>query len=491
MTRRTIVAKAVLATALTTTGLTGTARAWDPGTTQAGLTERALLASNFHRVLSLRLGRALGALEPLALHSQLLPANVRQNVWDRLSALDPAGGYRPDADGVNTALAWVTAGAVLSETPADRGRNHFLEPTTGNGLDDKGGLSGVGHALRMSVDGGGSLRGLATGTTFDLTGMSSLRWLRAPENDQSLPAFEAHLKRAVAGAEGREREAALVQALLALGGVLAALEDAGEPAHVRNDFRGAFLERQGPSGWDRGSRFERFVSDQFGRNVPAAAKDKIERPSVDAFFTASDGQGLADRTHRGYFSEGTIPAQVAVDANSTPQDVRDAARESLPWSQPTIGRLELRGKPQPRYMMIEGRRALGYQRLPEGVHFFLDDKVFADSAAALLPEVAAYTAGLVDHIFRGSAVFAFEAGGASVKLEGLRGDKAEGTLALYAEDGNGRRKPIGAPATRALANGEAVAVTVPEGTRRLAVTFEGQDAAGPLLVVGEATVRTP
>jgi hypothetical protein len=466
------------------------ARAWDAAITQAGLTERALLASSFHRVLALRLGRSLGALEPLALHSQSLPLALRQSLWDRLGAFDPAGGYRPDADGVNTALAWVTAGAVLAETPAERGRHHFLEPTTGTGLDDKGGLTGMAYTLRTSIDGGGSLRGLATGSTFDLTGMASLRWLSAPENELGLPVFEASLERAVAAGEAGEREAALVQALLALGGILGALEDAGEPAHVRNDFRGSFLQRQGSSGWDRGSRFERFVVEQYGRTGVPAPTTKVQRPSLEAFFAATDGNGLADRTHRRFFSEGTIPDEIPADASTTPQDVREAAKETLRWPQPTIGRLDLRGAPGRRYMMLEGRRALAYERLPEGVRFFLDDNVFMDSATALLPEVAAYGAGLVDHLFRGSATFQFEAGSAAVKLEGLRGDKAEGTLTLYADDAQGHRRPFNS-SKRTLTNGEVVPVTVPTGAKKVAVSFRGKDGAGTLVIVGEAAVRTP
>ncbi|HEY0712236.1 MAG TPA: hypothetical protein VGF45_06160, partial [Polyangia bacterium] len=213
------------------------AQAWDPAITNAGLTERALLASSFHRVLTQRLGRSLGALEPLALQSKLLPAELRQNLWARLSSLDPAGGYRPDVDGANAALAWVTAGAVLAETPPERGRNHFYEPETKRGLDDAAGVAGSVHALRLSVDGAGGLRSLATGSAFDLTGLPTLRWLTAPENELGLPVFEANLEKAVGAREPVEREAALVRSLLALGGVLAALEDSGEPAHVRNDFR--------------------------------------------------------------------------------------------------------------------------------------------------------------------------------------------------------------------------------------------------------------
>ena len=53
-------------------------------------------------------------------------------------------------------------------------------------------------------------------------------------------------------------------------------------------------------------------------------------------------------------------------------------------------------------MMLEGRRALGYERMPGRVRFFLDEQVYSDAARALLPEVAGYAAGLVEHLLRGS-----------------------------------------------------------------------------------------
>ena len=46
------------------------ALAYDPATTHAGLTERAVMASALHKVLSRRLGRPLGLLEPLQIHSK-------------------------------------------------------------------------------------------------------------------------------------------------------------------------------------------------------------------------------------------------------------------------------------------------------------------------------------------------------------------------------------------------------------------------------------
>ena len=50
------------------------------------------------------------------------------------------------------------------------------------------------------------------------------------------------------------------------------------------------------------------------------------------------------------------------------------------------------------------------------------------------------------------AGFSFEAGNVSVKLEGLRGDKAEGTLVLYAEDQIWPPQPIVGRGHRCAAN---------------------------------------
>jgi hypothetical protein len=476
----------VLAIALGTLTSTRPAAAWDPATTQAGITERAVLASSFHRVLSRRLSRPLGALEPLQLHSQLFAPEERFALWERLKALDPAEGYRPNSEGQATALAWVTAGAVLAETPAERGRNHFFDPRDGSGLHDDPGLSGASHALRLALDAGGSLRGLATGTTFDITGKPALHWVLSPNNDQSLGVFHDHLAAAVSAAEPAQRESALVRALIAMGGILAALEDTGEPAHVRNDFRAAFLQRQSASGWDRASSFERFTAARYGRvGVPAPAQ-AVRRPTLESFFSAPDGGGLADRTQRRFFSDGTVPADVVLDADSSPQHVLSEVGRSLEYPQPTVDKLELH-RPGTHYVTEEGRRILAYERLPRRLHFFVDQAVYADAARALLPEVGAFATGLCDHLLRAGFTLAADGQRVRVTLEGVQGS-VEGTLQLFVEDRDGRRRPLVVPAPAALAAGELLTVAIPPGTRRVAALLRGKDGGGALVAVGELTL---
>ena len=87
---------------------------------------------------------------------------------------------------------------------------------------------------------------------------------------------------------------------------------------MRNDFRRAYLGNVGPSPLDRGSAFERFVADTYGRMGIPAAGPPIERPTVMAFITAADAQGLADRTQRRFFSDGSLPEDAVVDREPPP-----------------------------------------------------------------------------------------------------------------------------------------------------------------------------
>ena len=469
------------------------ARAYDPSTTHAGLTEQAVLASELHRVLAHRLSRPLGLFEPIVLNRADLDPTVARLLGGRLDALDPSGGYRPGADGASPALAWVVAGAVIAETPAERGQNLFFDPSRGSGLSQAGGTFQAGHSLRMLFAEGGGLRGAATGTTFNLTGRPSPEWLMAPDNDVGLKAFYDGLEQATIAERPGPRGTALARALLALGGTLAVLEDAGDPAHVRNDFRGAYLADGGSSLFDRGSPFERYVADTFGQaGVPAAAAP-VSRPTVMAYITSADRQGLADRTQRRFFSDGTLPEPVVVDRLTTGAEVMRDARESLPYALPSVPHLDLAAMGDIHYAYASAeqgapaahrRRLLGYLRVPGRVRFFLDRAVYHDSARALLPEIGAYAAGLVDHLFRADIHLEIKDGSVAVSVSDAGGTVSKGEVRLYLEDASGRRSAFASvPASAAPSP-----LTIPAGTRRIAAVLRGEDQAGELVAVTEQPV---
>jgi hypothetical protein len=471
------------------------ARAYDPATTHAALTERAVMASGLHRLLVRRLARPLGLFEPITLYAGELPASLGRELPLRLAALDPGQGYRPDEEGVAPALAWVVAGTVVAQMPAERGGNLFFDPSRGAGLSEGGGLTQFGFTLRELLDEPDGFRAWATGSNFNLTGRPSTEWLMAPENDVGLSAFYDALEASVSAERPAARSTALVRALLALGGTLAVLEDAGEPAHVRNDFREAYLGGESGGPFDRGSRFERFVANQYGRMGVPPAGPPVTRPTLMAFITAADGQGLADRTQRRFFSDGTVPETAFVDRDTTAADVMVDARGSLAYGLPRLPRLELRALGERRYAYAVDsalgkpparRRLLAYERVPGRVRFFLDDAVYADTARALLPEIGAYGAGLVDHLLRAELALDVAGDTATVAVHGARGGLRKGAIRLYAEDSAGARRLF----ATVSASESAVSAAIPAGSRRISAALRGEDDAGVVVAVAERPVPT-
>jgi hypothetical protein len=265
---------------------------------------------------------------------------------------------------------------------------------------------------------------------------------------------------------------------------------------VRNDFRGAYLGKGGASPFDRGSAFERYVADAYGRMGLPAPAAPVVRPSVMAFITGADGEGLADRTQRRFFSDGSLPEDAVVDRDTTGAEVMKDARASLPYAYPKLPRLELKVMGKRQYALAsdatasEGgrarrRRLLAYERVPGRVRFFLDEAVYADSARVLLPEIAAYGAGLIDHLFRGEIQLEADAAGVTVSLTGTRGQPRGGAIKVFAEAGDGTRREIGTTPPSSTES----KLAIPVGTRRIAAVFRGQDDAGTLVAVAETPVR--
>lgn len=456
------------------------ALAWDPATTHSGLTERAISASKFHATLAGQLGRPLGAFEPLRLDADALGPDLARSFKSRLARFDPAGGYRPNADGVASASAWVRAGSVIEMTPPERGRHHFLEPRKRTGLDDGPGLSGMLHATRLTLDSGATVRESMTGVAFDIEGMPALDWVWSPRNELGLSAFFQSLQRAVSAPQATERETALVRALLALGATLAVLEDMGQPAFVRNDFRAEFLSD------DAGSVFERFVADTYGAVALPSPTPKITRPDIDSFFMAADGKGLAQRTQQRFFSPGTLPPDTVYEAGEDIADLVRRLNQALSFPSPEVTTLDVRQPGRTGYMEHDGDRVLAYQRNGNKIHFFLDRTVYADCARHWLPQVEAYAAGLVDHLFRVRLAFSMEEKNVSIKAAGFAGQPEPGTtLHILAEDASGARKEI---AQAPLQHGNAVTVALPAGMRKIAAYARGRDGGGAYVAVGEVTV---
>jgi hypothetical protein len=470
------------------------ARAWDSASTHAGLTARAALASSLHRVLSTQLGAQRGLFEPLRIAPEFLAGVDARSLRRHLQSLDPAQGYRPDAGFTAPALAWLEAGSVIEQIPAERGRNHFLEPRGNRGLDNRvPGLS-LGTRVLSAMEQGGSFSGIFVGTNFDLSGQSSLAWLEDADNEMSVKRFLDARERSATAELPTERMTSLAYSLLCAGAILHVLEDAGEPAHVRNDYRVAFGARLGTEGVDRGSRLEHEVAKGYGFAAIPEPGPPVRRARLRDFFVAPDGQGLAQRTQRRFFSPGTLPRPVQA-IGLRPGAIVKAVNATLPFPEPRIRALDLgaasRGgaylaSPAAPYLIayrVDSRGMLS---------FWLDERTDRAYARALLPEVGSYAAGLLDHLFRGRLAFAptgAAQGRAAAVLSNQGGGLAAGKLTILAEDSRGRRRVVDARDLTAAtpAGARLASLAIPRGAVRLVAVFRGFDALGePITVVEEA-----
>ena len=351
----------------------------------------------------------------------------------------------------------------------------FFEPGARRGLEDGNGLSGTLYAARLTLDEGITLRDTATGQTFDLEGMSALDWVHSPRNDLGLAAFLEQWALATSAPEANQRDTALARALLALGGTLAVLEDMGQPAYVRNDFRGEFLSH------DTGSVLERFVADRHGAvGLPEPAKP-VARP------VASDGKGLAQTTQQSFFSTGTLPQDLSIDPSEGSADVTLAANRTLCFDEPKLSPLDLRQDGKTRYVVRDGMHILAYDCSGNRVHFFLDDRVRQDLARHWLPEVEGYAAGMIDHLLRRKLRIKVANGKAEITWSGATGEGLAGkNIRVLVEDASGKRREIASSSLAAEA--ASLSFQLPSDARKVAAFVRSDDADG---FVAAAEARLP
>ncbi len=437
------------------------AHAWEPETTHAGLAEQAALNSKLHKRL-VNLGFTGGLFEPLTIPPADAPALI-----DAVKLLSPTHGSVPDARGRQAALSWLTAGAALADVPASHGANHFYDPSTRRGWQKpgRGVIDGVTDRVREAIG------------RADLPerGVPAPEWVTSAKNPFNVDAFYAQYAKAVSAKTPGERSRHMAAALVAAGATLHALGDLGSPSRVRGDEL-AHLDPLGGGPDDLGSRFERIAALAYGRlGVPAPAR-AIERTRLREFFTATDGNGLADLISRSYFSSNTLPGESRVGGDNRPPLAR--AKPSLP----TRLNLMAASRDDGTTFRNSAGTCLSRYKVDHGVlSFWMDDECMLEQVSAILPEVAAYEAALLDYLLRGELSIAI---GSTIVVSGAA--LGAGTVEILVEDDSGVRTSLGTAPTQGAVEATALAnVGAPStGTKILAV-FRGVDRNGePMVATG-------
>jgi hypothetical protein len=424
------------------------------------------------------------------------------------------------SDGVATAFPGTTEpgrravdlligdGALSEDIPSLRSLNHFHNPLI-DPWDDAG--------LRA---------GVILGTAL-VRGQSSVLWQQNREQPSTvvftpvpLPShggrwswqdarrrYLAALTRPRSDDAGTEpgRDRAFGELFETLGHLTHLVQDAFVPAHVRNDAHPPRVRSDWYEQWVEETRVAR--PDRFAALLNGAARGPA--PSIftatltsrapvpvarlidaDVFRAPADGGvlgdegpgiGAAEYTNGNFLSRGTLfrrfelPRAATLDVGPIVEETPGTFRRYFTKSRDgaAITHFVTDG------MLFDALAAAQAGPVPSA-GWMLDDRVHEDYAGVLLPRAVGYGAALLDYFFRGRLDVDLVDDGGGLRLVGTNASTDPldgGTLTLYADDGDGVRRP----ASESVAVGRvepgdplpAVPVTPPAGAERFVAVYTG------------------
>ncbi|HSE03844.1 MAG TPA: hypothetical protein VLK35_06780 [Methylomirabilota bacterium] len=327
-----------------------------------------------------------------------------------------------------------------------------------------------------------------------------------------------------------DREAGLAKAFEGLGRQVHLVQDAASPAHARNDPHALYnfeslvdqarrQDQNAFSSWLAGSPDAPGVPEpgwQFLDGNPLAPIATARLVDADRYLGANPGAttasliGMAEYTNANFFSEDRIFTENDADAQKRfPYPNRASVTEQdfdVQVGGSTVKR---------RYFVKTADGATGYRLATVGLlrdyhqrfnldwtRFrespALDEGVYRDYAARLLPRAVAYSIALLDYFFRGR-VNTFGSDQA-FGLENLTDEAMEGIFTLYYDDAGDVRRPVpGASWTRTLASAgaaEDLALSPPvsppaKEPGKYMLVFRGRLGSEPDAVVGRQVFIEP
>lgn len=401
----------------------------------------------------------VGSLVGLASHASAYSALVhreisgvaaqRSKVGETLERQYGLAGGLNNRIGNRSIAQRIAEGGELEDSPQLRALNHFHNP------------------LRPWAQAGGIL------------GQSSIYWQQNPNQlfgsgTWSWPVARRRFFDFLTLPTQSERDAALADTARALGQMMHLIQDAAAPPHVRNDahlvhdgYEARVEELRG--GGETSPERQRFL--QYLSADPIFPSASILTPTGDArapvpvarlidrdtyggtaaSYSNGNSIGIAEYTNGGYVSDDTIfldfalPRRESLGAGFC--EPGGAVPPCPPGSRvyfPKAGDGDAVG-----HFVAEGSLALPLRFRGESVlGFILDDRVYHDYAARLLPRAIGYSAALLDYFFRGRLEVAFGEAPmdpARVLLNVTNGSAeplGPGTLTVYTDDSSGTRQPV-------------------------------------------------
>ena len=170
---------------------------------------------------------------------------------------------------------------------------------------------------------------------------------------------------------------------------------------------------------------------------------------------------------------------------SVSDDFHSIARAGQRLASPSILNVYLHGRAMPRRMYVE------------------NSATYDDAHAILLPRAVAFSAGLINHFFRGRINLRRDGTSSNWFIDNVGAQAMNGTFSIYAEDAAGNRNPTpGAQFGRAVGPGQSISLPIAEQAAnvvKLIAVFRGQIgsegdpqlASGFYAVAGKVIDYTP
>jgi hypothetical protein len=324
-----------------------------------------------------------------------------------LAALQLTAGSRLDAAAAGTefndgtANGWIEEGAVREDGESvcdDRVRNHFYNPIDNHGYSAFGFLTGFPSASW----------GLEEDASY-------------PAQDHSYQDARSYFWSALRPNADAERQHNLALTFRSLGQIIHLIQDAAQPQHTRNDSHAGLrcpytLGLLGPT-----SLYEEYVEGRAITNkIVFSGYPNVTFPRPRDYWDAEDGSGIAEFSNRNFVSEATnfsgsldnlqpapgFPSPTGGGTRIVSEDV-----QALLPGTTLSGRLKFIGIPyDDLYLGVGGfnPRASAYSVFDADLArrgltpiYTLNRFTFEEAEKILIPRAVGYSAGLIDHFFRG------------------------------------------------------------------------------------------
>ena len=310
------------------------------------------------------------------------------------------------------------------------------------------------------------------------------------QNQFSLPDARVYQLRSLTESSRVERDRNTARLFRTLGQVTHVLQDMAQPQHTRNDPHLGCTNALAQFFGGEKSWYEAYIETR-ALNQPYRTRSDASRPLVlvgydpvsfqtyQDYWANAEGSGLAEFSSRNFFSAGTNLGTfyLAGPCGGLVEPVCDRrayGTEDLDFAVATLGGDVLTGRvrfflrdiadPLTGHVVQNVRvssRSLWDQHLEtsrQQPKFSLNTYNYDAMADVLLPRAVGYSAGFLDHFFRGGLDVDLVSGTdpSAVTITGTNSSPdalVEGTLTLYADDGTtGTRSPVTAVGSTAIAN---------------------------------------